>query len=290
MIVPYAAGGGVDIVARTVSQKLGERLGVQILVDNRPGGSSNIGSDLVAKAAPDGYTLLMASPANVTNMSLFAKPPYDVTRDLSAVALVGSVQNVFVVHPSLPARTVQDVIALAKARPGQLSYASGGNGSTQHLAGELFKRSANVDILHIPYKGGAPAMTDVMGGQVAMAFINVLEALPHVKSQRLRAVATTGARRTSSLAQVPTIAESGLAGFEVVVWWGVMAPARTPAEIIARLNGDIARALEAPEVRDRLVGMGADVRTSTASEFASFVRTEVAKWSRVIKDAGIRID
>ncbi len=289
LVVPYAAGGGVDIVARTVAPKLSELLGAPIVVENRTGGATNIASDLVAKSSPDGYTLLMASPSNAVNMSLLPDVPYDVQRDLAPVSLIGAVPNVLAARRSLPANNVRELIALAKAQPGKLTYGSGGNGSTQHLAGELFKRYADIDILHVPYKGGAPAAVDVMGGQIDMLFGNVLETLQYIRAGRLKAIATTGPRRASSLPDVPTIGET-LPGYEVSVWWGIMAPAGTPRPIVDKLSREIARTLEAPEVRERLTAMGADIRGSTSEEFGAFVKNEVAKWARVIKDAHIRPD
>jgi len=289
-IVPYSAGGGVDIVTRTLAQKLTELFNQSFVVENRPGGSTNIGSEAVARAAPDGYMLLMGSPANAVNGSLFAKLPYDTLRDFAPVSLVGYGPLVLVVHPSVPARSVKDLIALCKSRPGQLSYASGGNGSSQHLAGEMLKVMTRVDIVHVPYKGAAPALVDLIGGQIAFMFNNTLEVLPYVKTARLRALAVASAKRAAVLPDVPTFAESGLPGFEATVWWGVLAPAATPKDVIARLNGEIVRALRAPEVKERFTTLGAEATGSTPEQFGEFLKSETAKWANVIKTSGIRAD
>jgi tripartite-type tricarboxylate transporter receptor subunit TctC len=289
-IVPYAAGGGVDIVTRTLAQKLAELFNQSVVVDNRPGASTNIGSEAVAKAAPDGYTLLMGSPANAVNGSLFARLPYDTLRDFAPVSLIGYGPLVLVVHPSLPARSVKDLLALCKSRPGQLSYASGGNGSSQHLAGEMLKVVTKIDIIHVPYKGAAPALVDLIGGQTAFMFNNTLEVLPYVKAARLRPLAVASAKRAAVLPEVPTFAESGLPGFEATVWWGVLAPAATPREVVARLNAEIVRALRAPEVKERFTGLGAETVGSTPEHFGDFLKTETVKWAKVIKASGIRAD
>src|SRR5262245_5743704 len=266
MVVPYAAGGGVDIVARAVSQELAKRIGQPVVVENRAGAGSNIGSDAVAKAAPDGYTLLMASPANAINMSLYRKMPYDTQRDLAPVALVGAVPSVLVTNPDLPVKTVPELIALAKAKPGSLNYGSGGAGTSEHLAAEMFRSMAGIDLVHVPYKGGANAMTDVMGGQISLMFTNMLGALPHIRSGKLKAIAIADSRRSPALPDVPTFAESGFKDYEVLVWWGVMAPAKTPAPVIAYLNREIVVALGAPELKERLDGMGARIIGGTPGE------------------------
>lgn len=290
IVVAYAAGGGVDIVTRTVGQKLSELIGRPVVVDNRPGASTNIGSELVAKAAPDGYTLLMASSANATNMTLFRKPPYDTLRDFAPVTQVGCGPQVLVTSPSFAARSVKELLALARAKTGQLSYASGGNGSSQHLTGELFKQMGKVDIVHVPYKGGAPALIDVIGGQVAYMFINTLEALPHAKSGRLKVLAVASAKRTAVFPQTPTFAEAGFPGFESVAWWGVLAPAGTPKEVIGRLHAEIAKALTAPEVKERFAGLGAETVGSTPEQFGAFLREEIQRWGKVIRTLGIKAD
>jgi len=286
MVVPYAAGGGVDIVARAVGQELGKRLGQPVLVENRTGAGSNIGSDFVAKAAPDGYTLLMASPANAINVSLYKSMPYDTRRDLAPVALVGAVPSVLVANPAFPANTVGELVSLAKAKPGGLSYGSGGNGTSEHLAAEMFKSLAGVDILHVPYKGGANAMTDVIGGQISLMFTNMLGAMPHIRSGKLKALGIADSRRSPSLPEVPTFAEAGIKDLEVSVWWGVMAPAATPAAVVARLNRDIVASLEAPELRARLDTMGARIIGGTPAQFGAFLAGEIDRWGRAVKASG----
>jgi len=290
MIVPYAAGGGVDIVARTVSQELAKRVGQQVVVENRAGAGSNIGSDAVAKAPPDGYTLLMASPANAINMSLYRKMPYDTRRDLAPVALVGAVPSVLVANPDLPVKTVPELIALAKAKPGTLNYGSGGAGTSEHLAAEMFKSMAGIELVHVPYKGGANAMTDIMGGQISLMFTNMLGAMPHIRSGKLKAIAIADSRRSPALPDVPTFAESGFRDYEVLVWWGVMAPAKTPAPVIAYLNREIVAALAAPELRERLDGMGARIIGGTPEEFQSFVNAEIVRWARAVQVSGATQD
>lgn len=290
IVVAYAAGGGVDIVTRTVGQKLSELVGRPVVVDNRPGASTNIGSELVAKAAPDGYTLLMASSANATNMTLFSKLPYDTLRDFAPVTQVGYGPQVLVTSPSFAARSVKELLVLASAKPGQLSYASGGSGSSQHLTGELFKQMGKVDIVHVPYKGGAPALIDVIGGQVAYMFINTLEALPHAKSGRLKVLAVASAKRSAVFPQTPTFAEAGFAGFESVAWWGVLAPAGTPKAVIGRLHAEIAKALTTPEVKERFAGLGAETVGSTPEQFGAFLREEIQRWGKVIRTLGIKAD
>ena len=290
MVVPYAAGGGVDIVARAVSQELAKRIGQPVIVDNRTGAGSNIGSDFVAKAAPDGYTLLMASPANAINMSLYRKMPYDTQRDLAPVALVGAVPSVLVANPALPATTVAELIALAKAKPGSLNYGSGGSGTSEHLSAEMFKSLAGIDVVHVPYKGGANAMTDVMSGQLSLMFTNMLGAMPHIRSGKLKAIAIADSRRSPSLPDVPTFAEAGFKDYEVSVWWGVMAPARTPAPVVAYLNREIVAALGAPELKERLDGMGARIIGGTPEQFGAFVAAETGRWARAVQVSGATQD
>jgi tripartite-type tricarboxylate transporter receptor subunit TctC len=289
-IVPYAAGGGVDIVTRTLAQKLTEIAGQSFVVDNRPGGNANIASEAVARAAPDGYTLLMGSPANAVNGSLFSKLPYDTLRDFAPVALVGYGPLVLVVHPSVPAHTVKELIALCKARAGQINYASGGNGTSQHLAGELLRVTTGISVVHVPYKGAAPALVDLIGGQIAFMFNNTLEVLPYAKSGRLRALAMASAQRAAVMPDVPTFAEAGYKGFEATVWWGVLAPAATPKDVIARLNADIGRALRAPDMKEKFTALGAEITGGTPEQYADFLKNEITKWAGVIKASGIRAD
>jgi tripartite-type tricarboxylate transporter receptor subunit TctC len=288
IIVPLAAGGGVDIVARSLAAKLTEQFKQPFIVENRPGAFTNIGSDAVAKAAPDGYTLLMASPSNTVNGSLFKNLPYDTLRDFTPVSQIAYGPLALVVNPSVPARTLPELIALAKASPGKVSYASSGNGSSQHLAGELLRGAAKVELIHVSYKGGAPALIDLMGERVDFMFNNTLEVLPHLKSGKLRAIAVTSARRTDVLPDVPTVAESGYPGFEATVWWGLLAPAGTPREIVNALQREVTRAMQTAELQERFKGMGAEIVASSPDDFGKFLRTEIDKWARVIKDAGIR--
>jgi tripartite-type tricarboxylate transporter receptor subunit TctC len=290
MVVPYAAGGGVDIVARAVSQELAKGIGQPVIVENRTGAGSNIGSDFVAKAAPDGYTLLMASPANAINMSLYRKMPYDTQRDLAPLALVGAVPSVLVVSPALPVKTVAELVALAKEKPGSLNYGSGGSGTSEHLSAEMFKSLAAIDLVHVPYKGGANAMTDVISGQLSLMFTNMLGAMPHVRSGKLKAIAIADSRRSPSLPEVPTFAEAGFKDFEVLVWWGVMAPARTPAPVVTYLNREIVAALGAPELKERLDGMGARIIGGTPEQFGAFVAAEIVRWGRAVQVSGATQD
>lgn len=290
IVVPYAAGGGVDIVTRSVGQKLADYLGQSVLTENRPGGNANIASEYVAKAPADGYVLLMASPANATNASLFSRLPYDLLRDFAPVIQVGYAPLVLAVHPSVPATSVRELLALARRQPGQLSYASGGTGTSQHLAGEMFKLQGGVSVLHVPYKGAAPALVDIVGGQVAFMFNNTLEIAPYAQAGRVRVLAVASAQRTPGLPAVPTFAESGMPDFEASVWWGIIAPAATPRNIVNRLNSDANKALQAREVRERLTGLGAEIVGGTPEQFGTFLRGEVTKWANVIKKAGIKAD
>jgi tripartite-type tricarboxylate transporter receptor subunit TctC len=291
MIVPFPAGGTTDILARSVGQKLGEAVGRQVIIDNRPGAGGNIGSDMVAKAAPDGYTLLMGTVGtHAINASLYAKMPYDHIQDFAPITLVAAVPNVLVVNPSVEAKSVRELIALAKAKPGQLSFASSGNGTSIHLSGELFKTMAGIDMLHVPYKGSAPALTDLIGGQVNLMFDNLPSSLPHIKAGKLRALAVTSGKRSPALPDVPTIAEAGLPGFEASSWFGVFAPAGTPKEIITRLNMEIVKALTSPELKERLAAQGAEAVGNSPEQFAAHIRSETAKWAKVVKASGATVD
>ena len=290
IVVPYAPGGGVDIVARAVGQELSRRIGQTVLVENRTGAGGNVGSDAVAKAAPDGYTLLMASPANTINPSLYTKMPYDPMRDLVPIALIGSVPTVLIANRSLPVQNVKQLVALAKSRPGALIYGSGGSGTTEHLAGEMFKSAARVDMLHVPYKGGAQVMTDLLGGQIALMFVNQLAALPHVNAGKLKALGVASAERSPALPQVPTFAESGYPELIVSVWWGVMGPAAMPKEIVTQLNREIVAALASPEMKERLQTLSARPIGGTPESFAKFFADEITRWARVVKASGARVD
>jgi tripartite-type tricarboxylate transporter receptor subunit TctC len=287
VIVPYAPGGSTDIAGRLVAQRLAGELKQPVVVENRDGAGGNIGADLVAKANPDGYTLLVGTAGGITiNPSLYKAMPFDPIRDLAAVAYFGSTPNILVVHPSLPVKSVRELVALARARPGQLNYASAGAGGAVHLAAELFRSMANLDMVHIPYKGSAPALTDLLGGQTQLMFSTLPPALPYVKSAKLRALGVTGVTRSSLVPELPTISEAGLKGYEITQWWGMLAPSRTPAEVVARLNADINRVLRQPELVQQFAALGADPSRNTSEWFAAYIRSETAKWSKVVKASG----
>lgn len=292
LIVPYPPGGPLDIMARAIGQKLTEAWSQPVVVDNRAGAGGNIGADLVAKSPADGYTLLMGAVAtHAINPSLYAKVPYDPVKDFAPVALVAQVPNILVVNPSVPARTVPELIELARARPGYLNFGSGSTGSTGHLAGELFNTMAGVKMVHIPYKGGAPAMADLLAGQVQLMFDNLANALPHVKAGKLRALAVTTLARSPAVPDLPTIAESGLPGFDLTTWFGIMVPAGTPPDIVTRLNTEIVRALNAKDMRERLEKMGAEVPAdNTPEHFAAFIRSEAAKYAKVVRQSGAKVE
>jgi len=290
MIVPYAPGGGVDIIARATAQEMTRRLSQQVIVENRTGAGGNVGSDAAAKSAPDGYTLLMASPANTINPSLYAKMPYDPMRDLAAVALIASVPAVLLANRSLPVKDAKQLAALAKARPGALTYGSGGSGSTEHLAGEMFKTIAGVDMLHVPYKGGAQVISDVISGQIALMFVNQVFALPHVQGGRVKALAVAGTARSPSLPDTPTMVESGFKDFVVSVWWGVMGPSAMPKDIIAHLNREIVAGLASPEMAQRLQAMSAQPIGGTPEQFAAFFAAETKRWAPIVKASGAKAD
>jgi tripartite-type tricarboxylate transporter receptor subunit TctC len=291
-VVPFPPGGPLDIMARGVGQKLQDAWGQPVVVENRPGAGGGIGAELVAKSPADGYTLLMgAVSTHAINPSLYPKIGYDPRKDFVPVALVAQVPNILVVHPSLPVQSVQDLIAYAKAKPGSLSFGSGSTGSTGHLAGELFKTMAGVDMAHIPYKGGAPAMQDLLAGQTQLMFDNLANALGQVKAGKLRAVAVTTAQRAPAAPDLPTIAESGLPGFDLTTWFGVFAPAGTPPEIVAKLNAEIVKALASKELTERLAAMGtAPPENNTPERFASFVRSEAAKYAKVVRESGAKVE
>jgi len=287
MIAASSPGSAVDIVARIVAQKLGEQLGQQVVVDNRAGAGGNLGAELAAKAAPDGYTLFMGTPAHAINTGLYRKLNYDLIRDFSPVTQVTSGQYVVVVHPSLPAKSIRELIALARGKPGQLNYASAGSGNATHLAGELFASATRIKLVHVPYKGSGPAVTDLVGGQVQLMFANLVAALPQVKTGRIRALAVTGQTRAAAAPELPTVIEAGVPGYVVTSWFGVLVPAATPRELIMKLNAELARTMSAPDVRDRLAADGAEPTTGTPEQFGAFLRAEIAQWTKVVKDAGI---
>jgi len=290
LVVPFAPGGSTDIIGRIVAQRLADGWGQAVVVENRPGAATTIGNDYVARSAPDGYTLLLAPAPFVITQFIYPKLPYDGRRDFAPVALLATTPFVLVAHPSVPAADVQSLVALARARPGTINYASPGSGSVPHLAMELFKSRAGIDLIHIPYKGGGPAVTDVVGGQVALLFSPPIEVLQHVKAGRLKVIAATTAQRLPTLPEVATIDESGYRGFEVLTWFGVFVPAATPRDIVVRVAGDLARALEAPEVREKLGAQGAEVAFKGPEDFGRFLAGEYEKWGVAVKAAGVKVD
>ena len=290
IMVGFPPGGPADVVSRSIGLKLTDAWGQPVVVDNRPGAGGNLAADLVAKAPADGHTLLMGVFAHAVNPSLYGKLPFDAVKDFAPVILCAAVANILVVHPSLPVRSVRELIALAKAKPGQLTYASAGNGTASHLAGELLKLMTGIDIVHVPYKGTAPAHTDLVGGHVPIFFDSMVGALPSVQAGRLRALAVTTQKRWRGAPDVPAMAEAGLAGYEVNSWFGLIAPAGTPREIVTRLNAEVARILRLPDVRERLYSFGAEPIDNTPDEFAAYIGAEIVKWTKVVKSAGIRID
>ena len=291
MIVPFPPGGPNDILGRVVSQKMSESIGQQIVVDNRGGAGGIIGTEAAAKAAPDGYTLLFSGTAALSiNPGLHARLPYDPVKDFTPVSLLATAPSVLIVHPALPVKSVKEFIALARKRPGQLNYASAGIGTPPHLAGELFKSTAAIDITHVPYKGGGPALTDLLAGQVELYFSGISSALPMIKEGKVRAIAVTSQKRTAVLPDMPTIAESGLPGYEVGNWYAILGPAGLPRDVVARLNTEIVKALKAPDTHKRVLELGADPVGSTPEQLASYMKSEIAKWAKVIKSAGIKAE
>ena len=291
MIVGFPPGGGTDVVARVISQKLTEWWGQPVTVENRAGATGTIGADVVAKSAPDGYTLIMGH-VNSTGIApnLFPKLPYDPIKDFAAVSYVGYVPNVLAVHPSINVKSVKELVALLKSKPGQLNYASSGNGSTQHLAGEMFKQLTGTSIVHVPYKGSGDAIKDLLAGVVAMNFDTMPPVMPHIQAGKLRGLAISTPKRLPQLPDVPTFLEEGITGFDVANWYGVMAPAGTPRDVVQKLNADINKAMQVPEVRTRLEGVGTQLREQSAAEFESYMKSEVAKYAKLIKDTGVKIE
>ena len=290
IVVPLAAGGPGDVLARAVGQKLSENVGQPVVIDNRPGANTNVGNEFVAKAPADGYTLLATASTLTINPGLYPKLPYEAMRDFAPISLIGSAPLILVVHPSLPVRSVKELAALAKSKPGQLHYGSAGNGSVLHLAGEMFNTSAGVKLVHVPYKGVTNAFSDLLGGQISVMFPGAPIALPQVKAGKLRALATTGAARTAAAPELPPVAEAGFPGYEISVWYGLLAPAATPPAIINRLHTEISRIVQLPDIKERWATLGAEPLHNTPEQFAAFLKTDLGKWAKVIRDSGAKID
>jgi tripartite-type tricarboxylate transporter receptor subunit TctC len=288
LIVPYPPGGPVDIMGRLTGQKLGELLGVQVVVDNRAGANGNIAGEIAARSSPDGYTLLMGANGNIAvNPSLYRRMPFDPQKELAPISLVGTGPLMMVEHPSVPAQSVADFIGLAKSKPGGINFASSGSGSTAHLCSELLKSMAQIEIVHVPYKGAGPALNDVIGGQVQMLITGVSSALPHVRSGKLRALGVTSAKRIAAIAEVPPIADT-VRGYEVLTWYGLLAPVATPQAILQRLHAAVVAGIGAKDASTRMSALGVDPVTSTPAQFAALIRDEIAKWAKVVRAAGIR--
>ena len=290
IVVPFTPGGSSDILARAVGQELSKALGQSFVIENVPGAGGSLGAEKVAKSAPDGYTLLMGSEIVAINTSLYPKLNYDPMKDLAPITLVGTVPNILIVNPSVPANSVKELIALAGKAPGKIAFASTGQGTSSHLSSELFKLMANVDLVHVPYKGGPPAVADLISGQVQMMFINMPTGLAHVKSGKARILAVSSIKRVSQLPEVPTVDQAGLKGYDTNAWSGLYAPAGTPAEIVNRLQAEVARILKMPSVREQLAGQGAEPVGDSPEEFARFNRDEIAKWARIIKVSGAKVE
>jgi tripartite-type tricarboxylate transporter receptor subunit TctC len=289
-IVPFAPGGGNDIIARMLGQKLGENWGQQVVIDNRPGAGGNIAAETTARAAPDGHTIFQFNVANAIAVSVYRKLAYDPVRDFAAITQLASSPFIVVVHPAVRAGNVREFIALAKSQPGKFNYASSGNGGSTHLITEMFKTMAGIEMTHIPYNGAGPGIIDLLGGQVQMMFAVPATATPHLRSGKLRALGVSSLKRSPLAPELPTVAESGVPGFEGATWYGVVAPAQTPAPIVAQLHHDIVRVLRLPEVRDRLAAQGVEVVGSTPAEFGQFIRSEIPKWAKAARLSGARVD
>ncbi|MGE0557325.1 MAG: tripartite tricarboxylate transporter substrate binding protein [Burkholderiales bacterium] len=290
IVVPYPPGGVTDILTRIIGQKLTETWRQQVIIDNRAGGSGNIGAEAVVRAPADGYTLLSASTVHTVNPSLYARLSYDPLKDFTSISLLAQVANVLVVHPSLPVKSVREFIAFAKQRPDQLHYSSAGNGSAPHLTAELFKMRTGVNIVHVPYKGAAPAMTDLLAGHVSLTFATAPSGVPPVQQGKLRALGVSSAGRMPALPDVPTIAEAGVPGYEAVGWNGLVGPAGLPSAVVGNINAEVGRILKAPDIRKRLTDLGVEPRTSSPGELVVFLREEVTKWAKVVKESGARVD
>ena len=287
-ILPYAAGGSYDAIARMAAQKLTENWSQQVVIDNRPGAAGRIGMELAVKATPDGYSLVMLGNNQTIVPSVYKQVPYDLARDVAPIGMLATLTNVLVVHNSVPANSVAELVSLAKAKPGTINFGSGGTGGVTHLAGELFKYMTQVNIVHVPYKGGAPAMNDLVGGQLQMMLLNMLNSLPHVRAGRLKGLAVTSLQRSRYAPDLPTLDESGLKGYEIVEWYGVAAPANTPQNILVKLHSDFGKAMSAADVRERLDKQAVEVALGSSRDFGAFLKADVAKYAQIVKDAGIR--
>ena len=290
MLVPFPPGGGTDYTARLIGQKLSELWGQPMVVENRPGASTTIASEIVARSAPDGYTLIMASVNHTINPSLYGKIPYDTIKDFAPVTVAVTASYVLVVHPSLPVKSVKELISLARAKPGQINYSSSGSSGPQHLAGELFKLMSSADLTHVPYKGGGPAVMALLGGHVSVMFSTPVSAMPHIKSGRLRALAVTSMERSAAFPDLPTISEAALTGYEAVTWWGILAPARTPREIVTKIHGDVYRVLQTADTRSRLAAEGVNPSGTSPEQFSLMIRDEIVKMEKIVKAAKVKLD
>ena len=291
LVVPFPAGGSLDVVARAIGQKLTEAWGQPVVIDNRPGAGGNIGADLVAKSAPDGYTILEgALSTHAVNVSLYAKMPYDPVKDFAPITLVAVTPNVLVLNASNPVNSVPELLAYARANPGKLSFGSGSNGSAGHLAGELFKTEAGVDMVHIPYKGGAPALQALLAGDTQLMFDNLANSAAQLKAGKLKALAVTTAKRSSLIPELPTLSETGLPGFDIYTWWGFMAPAGTPKEIVAKWNAEVTRILRSPEMKAFFAQQGAEPAPDSPEQFAALIKSEIAKYAKIVKQSGAKVD
>jgi len=290
-IVPFAPGGPTDIMSRAVGEKLGQRLGQQFVVDNRGGAGGNIGAELVAKAQPDGYTIMIGHVGtHAINIALYQKVPYDPVRDFTPISLLATLPLALVVHPSVPVHNVKELIALAQKRPGELNFASAGNGGPTHLTAEVLKSMAKINIVHVPFKGNAQALIELMSGRVQIMFSNLLTSMPHVRTGKLRAIAISTAKRSPQAPDLPTVAESGVPGFDVTPWYGVLGPANLPRTIMQRLNAEVADIVKMPEMQERFVAQGVDLTSSTPEQFAALIKTEVPKWKKIVQDSGAKVD
>ncbi|WP_151447671.1 tripartite tricarboxylate transporter substrate binding protein [Lacisediminimonas profundi] len=290
VIVPFASGGTTDVVARLIGQRLGPALNTQVVVENKAGANGIVGSEALAKSAPDGYSLVIVAPGHASNVSLYKKLPYDTLADFEPVMLLLTQPSMLVVHASVPVNSVAELLALAKSKPGVMNYASGGNGSSQHLAAAMFASMAGLDMVHVPYKGSGPAEAALLGGQVNMMFASMVTALPQVKQGRLRALAVSSEKRSTATPDLPTVAESGVSGYSAVAWAGLLAPKGTPAPIVARLNAEIAKIMASPDMKERLSGLGAEFVPNSPKDFDGFIRSEITRWADVVKRANIRVD